>query len=29
MAMTEMDKKTEDMGEKNIQNIWTSKDYGE
>jgi len=27
--MTEMDKKTENMGEENIQDIWTSKDYGE
>jgi hypothetical protein len=27
--MTEMDKMTENMGEENIQNICTSKDYGE
>jgi len=27
--MIEMDKKTENMGEENIHDIWTSKDYGE
>jgi len=27
--MTEMDKKTENMGEENIQDIWTSKGNGE
>jgi hypothetical protein len=29
VAMTEMDKKTENMGEENIQDIWTSKGNGE